>query len=719
MPTVYSQEPPLEDMELLYPIEDGGERGGTPAFTYPFEEMADLIEDSGQDRNTYNAPLPEPELVEVDLSEDSFEFEEPTIPFSIETEPSIYVEGLPINLNLILSEDELARVSGKILQLHLPEGFVPTDKNYENLMNPDGLLSVNLSDITGSVTMTRSERSSESVDEIVIYAKIIENDVPVYEQTLTVPTHGYRLNERTDIDSRINIQSGDERTANDLLFYSGQLRRQSIPGYSLSLHPIEVLAVDPISGTNVTQFNQPLQISLGYDEGEFTADEENNLQAFYYNELYRDWYPIETTTDPETNQVHFETNHLTVFDIKVANWQSYIPPITQSYEVSGFTGAMTYNYPLQTFAGPGGLKPDLTLRYNSQVIDQSIAYTQASWVGMGWTLEAGSITRDMHGTDDNPDDDTFFLSINGISQRLLPTSQENNVIQYRSQENPTEKIFWNTLGDIWEVRTGDGLIYTFGGTNAVAKLKEGLGCAEAGVKLDLTWQWGLSSVRDRFGNTITYLYEPEIKGLSDEENGNDVICYNHINLTLKNIHYSNFDIDFKLEPDNEKRMDYRSSWQHYQSKVLFTRQRLDHVDIKVNGAIVKSYLFKYAQDNETNNVIYPNFKWFHGNGKTSTLISIQEVQTSGVSPVEGYKPITFSYAVDHMHLDKIDNGYGGKINFTYDARYHADDINKDERTARWHFSERPCTHPKDDRRGWYGDGYTSVQCINDTERIAS
>ena len=54
--------------------------------------------------------------------------------------------------------------------------------------------------------------------------------------------------------------------------------------------------------------------------------------------LYKDWFPIETITDAASNQVHFQTNHLTVFDIKVADWQSYIPPITQSYEVSAFTG---------------------------------------------------------------------------------------------------------------------------------------------------------------------------------------------------------------------------------------------------------------------------------------------------------------------------------------------------------------------------------------------
>ena len=513
----------------------------------------------------------------------------------------------------------------------------------------------------------------------------------------------------------------DENVSNNLIFYSGSLRNQSIPNHSLSLNPIEILAVDPIAGTNIENFEQPLQISLGYSEGDFTEDEERNLQVFYYSDLYQDWFPIETTTDPDLNRVHFQTDHLTVFDIKAADWQSYIPPITQSYEVSAFTGALNYSYPLQTFAGPGGLKPDLTLSYNSQIIDQSIAYTQASWVGMGWSLETGYITRDMHGTEDTTNDDSFYLSYNGISQRLLPISQANGVIHYRSQENPTEKVTWNTSSNIWEVRSGDGLIYTFGGINAVAKLKQGSGCAEAVDDLNLTWEWGLTSVVDRFGNTVTYEYILEVKGVSDTDTDEDKYCYNHINLTPSRILYGSFEIKFVTTP----RYDFRSSWQHFQSKVLFTRSRLDHVDIMVNGSIVKSYLLRYAANTETSNVIYPNFIWFR-NFKTSTLISVQEVQTSGANPVEGYKPITFSYfdgedtsSEDYMHLLEVNNGYGGKLQFSYVPMYQADDVNKDVRSARWCFGSQDCpgNNPllttycvsSNPNRGWSGHR-TVVMC---------
>lgn len=661
----------------------------------------------------YDAALPPPELVEVFPNEEQPEPLPPELPYSFDLEPAIYIEGRPIILRLTLSRSQQSQAAGKELVIELPDGLLPAEEQYLSLLSLEGTLTIPLVNFSGSISLNEMKPLTELGSEIALSASIVESGTILHSKMISIPTQGYNLNSSPtppqSTSAPVLIQSDDEYVANNLLFYCGSLRSQSIPNHSLSLNPVEILAVDPLTATNIETFEQPLHVSLGYQDSDFTPEEERNLQAFYYSELHQDWFPIQTTTDPELNLVHFQTNHLTVFDVKVSDWQSYIPPITQSYEVSAFTGAMNYSYPLKTFAGPGGLKPELTLSYNSQIIDQSIAYSQASWVGMGWTLETGSITRDMHGTDDTTDDDTFFLSYNGISQRLLPISQANDVIQFRSQENPTEKVTWNTSSNIWKVRSGDGLIYTFGGTNAVAKLKQGSGCALTNGDLNQTWQWGLTSVRDRFGNTITYEYQPEVKGLSDTNTDEDVYCYNHINLTPSKILYGNFEILFVTAP----RYDFRSSWQHYEHKVLFTRKRLDHVDIKVNGSIVKSYLFKYATNAETSNVIYPNFIWFNG-AKTSTLVSVQEVQTSGANPVEGYKPITFSYAVDHMHLDEINNGYGGKLQFQYAPKYHVDDDNKDIRTARWEFWERPCQgqYPEHDRRGWEGDGYTLVQCIN-------
>ena len=712
--------PPSQSREETLPESIPGD---SPAYTYPIEGLElptvphpdDILEPSEIENDT---PLPLPEMVEVIPSEVPIEQQISDPPFSIDIEPAIYIEGKPIILSLALSESEQALISGKELTLELPNGLIPLDEHLLSQLSPEGTLTVSLESFPGSIALNETLPIAEIGFELSFTVSILNNGERIFTKSISIPTQGFPLSNaptRQTTGITVQILSQDENIANNLLFYAGSLRSQSIPGYSLSLNPIEILAVDPVTGLNVKAFEQPLQLSLGYADGEYTPEEEENLQAFYYNELYKDWFPIETTTDPNANQVHFQTVHLTVFDIKVADWQSYIPPITQSYEVSGFTGSMSYSYPIQTFAGPGGLKPDLVLSYNSQSIDQSIAYTQASWVGMGWTLETGSITRDMHGTDSTTDDDTFFLSYNGISRRLLPISETGDVITYRSQENPTEKVSFDTSSNLWEVRSGDGLIYTFGGLNATAKFKQGAGCALTENDLNLTWQWGLSSVQDRFGNTIIYQYTPQIKGVSDTDDPNvDVYCHNHISLTPDSIHYGNFEIRFITAP----RYDYRSSWQHKDSRVLFSRTRLDYVDLFVNGVIVKSYLLRYASDSETDNVIYPNFKW-QSNYLTSTLISVQEVQSSTTSPVEGYKPITFSYDVDHMHLDEINNGYGGKVQFTYSPKYQADDINKDLRSARWCFGSDGCpannqqltTYCVSDNpnRGW-GGHQTLVTC---------
>ncbi|NLW73160.1 MAG: hypothetical protein GXY37_09800, partial [Chloroflexi bacterium] len=707
-PTKVSSQSVPEDPNLAYPIENEpsdesasseGVPEDSPIYTYPIEGLEPPtapLPDDGAEPNPFegDAPLPPPEMVEIMPSEEPVEQPIAEPPFSIEVEPAIYVEGKPIFLTLTLSESEQALMAGKALRLELPSGLMPLDEQLSSNMRSDGSLTVALEDLSGSIALNQTLSRAEIGSELFLTAVVLDHEERIFTRSISIPTEGFFLSDPPAVQTAsipIQILSQDETTANNLLFHAGSLRSQSMPGYSLSLNPVEILAVDPATGRNVTTFEQPLQISLGYAEEDYTPEEEANLQAFYYHELYNDWFPIETTTDPDANRVHFQSDHLTVFDIKVADWQSYIPPITQSYEVSAFTGAMTYSYPLKTFTGPGGLKPELTLSYNSQIIDQSVAYTQASWVGMGWTLETGSITRDMHGTDSTADD-TFFLSYNGISKRLLPISQADGVIHYRSQENPTEKVTWNTTSNIWEVRSGDGLIYIFGGYNSVAKLKQGSGCAEAVDELNLTWEWGLTSIVDRFGNTITYEYIPEKKGISDTDTDEDKYCHNHIHLTPSRVFYGNFEIEFVTAQRN----DFRSSWQHFQSKVLFTRSRLDHVDVKVNGSIVKSYLLRYAPDTETANVVYPNFAWFSGS-KTSTLISVQEVKTSGVNPVEGYKPITFSYfdgedtgSEDYMHLLEVNNGYGGKVQFTYAPRYHADDINHDVRTVRWCFGINSC-----------------------------
>src|SRR5690606_11966122 len=78
-------------------------------------------------------------------------------------------------------------------------------------------------------------------------------------------------------------------------------------------------------------------------------------------------------------------------------------PEVQSFEPVGttemvdlFTGNFTYNIPLFELPGPDGGYP-FNLAYHSGIgMDQ-----EASWVGLGWNLNPGTINRSMRGLPDD------------------------------------------------------------------------------------------------------------------------------------------------------------------------------------------------------------------------------------------------------------------------------------------------------------------------------
>jgi len=70
--------------------------------------------------------------------------------------------------------------------------------------------------------------------------------------------------------------------------------------------------------------------------------------------------------------------------------------IETSDMVDLFTGDFHYNIPLLSVPGPGGEYP-IVLNYNAGPTMEQ----EASWVGLGWSLNVGSINRDMRGIPDD------------------------------------------------------------------------------------------------------------------------------------------------------------------------------------------------------------------------------------------------------------------------------------------------------------------------------
>jgi len=80
---------------------------------------------------------------------------------------------------------------------------------------------------------------------------------------------------------------------------------------------------------------------------------------------------------------------------ETGNYEQPWQPTVQDFQVDLFTGAATVRIPIDAPAGRGGLTPGLALSYNSGVVDalHGDVNPQASWAGLGWSLDVGYIAR--------------------------------------------------------------------------------------------------------------------------------------------------------------------------------------------------------------------------------------------------------------------------------------------------------------------------------------
>lgn len=75
---------------------------------------------------------------------------------------------------------------------------------------------------------------------------------------------------------------------------------------------------------------------------------------------------------------------------------SSFEPVTTTNMVNPLTGQFTYNLPVINIPGPNGSGYAMSLSYHSGVSPEE----EASWVGYGWTLNPGAITRTKRGLPD-------------------------------------------------------------------------------------------------------------------------------------------------------------------------------------------------------------------------------------------------------------------------------------------------------------------------------
>jgi RHS repeat-associated protein len=463
--------------------------------------------------------------------------------------------------------------------------------------------------------------------------------------------------------------------------------------YGLSGRPFEIKARSAAdNGRQISEFLDEVRIEVDYSYLNLDESLAADLALYWYNEEIDEWEALPSWVDSETQTLHASTNHFTIFDVNIHNWQASRLPTLDNFQAAGFTGAATFSLPIEVPPGPGGLQPSLNLSYNSQVIDQSLSFSQASWAGMGWSLDTGMIERNTKGTTGDTRDDTFFLTLNGVSSMIVRDSNgyhlaDENFWKIQKQSSPDRWIVWDKIGNIYYFE------YTARAAHFIPR-KNKDPYYYCGMLDYLSYQWHLTRVRNVHGKELTFTYTKETKTFKYDkwdnnrqacrttgESPTDTAVYPH---TIVYPH-GRYRVRFELQD----RADYKSSLANPGVHESFMRKRLSNIyveqDSNGNGAfdtVIRRYALTYAANNSAN-LIWPGVSWTAG-GKTSTLVQVREYGLGG----QALPPHTFTYG-DNMHLTRAENGYGGAVEFDYqpwvsnkhaprgntliDMTYHGDD----------------------------------------------
>lgn len=132
--------------------------------------------------------------------------------------------------------------------------------------------------------------------------------------------------------------------------------------------------------------------------------------------------------------------------------------------VNPFTGDFHYSIPLMTVPGPNGSYP-ITLDYSSSGISME---TDASWVGLGWNLNAGSISRNMKGLPDDFNGDAVSKQYNIKEIKHVAVDASVSITDFSADEIFGLDVSYTGLSPNGSLQiynnsyTGKGFMFGFG-----------------------------------------------------------------------------------------------------------------------------------------------------------------------------------------------------------------------------------------------------------------
>ncbi|GAA1250398.1 RHS repeat-associated core domain-containing protein [Janibacter melonis] len=269
---------------------------------------------------------------------------------------------------------------------------------------------------------------------------------------------------------------------------------------------------------------------------------------------------VEVALTRQVTQVAFSTASASAEGAPAAGDFSASPMSpASSWAAGGQSGAFTWSYPVRMPPAAGGLVPDVNLSYSSASVDGRTLATnnQASWVGDGFDLNVGAITRDyracvddMSGSNNNSEKtgdlcwagQNASISFGGRSGRLVNVtdSSGNATNKWKLREDDgsvLDRMTDSGGSEYWRLTDTEGTQYYFGletgdgaGTSSalsvpVAGNHPGEPCyatSFASSLCDQIRQWNLSYVVDRDGNATRYVWAKETNRYGQNDDSKSV-----------------------------------------------------------------------------------------------------------------------------------------------------------------------------------------------------
>jgi RHS repeat-associated protein len=307
------------------------------------------------------------------------------------------------------------------------------------------------------------------------------------------------------------------------------------------------------TGQPITQFSQPLTITVSFDPTGLTATQLQRVEIDYFQPSVFAWAQLPSTVDLTSNTVSAQTTHFTdysvIVDQSVTDGSDSIWP--QSANVNNFgadpyTGSAAFNYTFDLPPGTGGLTPHLGITGSSEgawlerrtdyesVSNGGPGLQTAGLVGIGFQLdlpyiESHNVTIPGQATPQT----VWDLYFNGSSYKLIPGSTTSGLTEFRTESdqglrlqeggasNPSNPGSLPGPSTYWYLWTKDGTKYIFGmGLDPGVTPSHILGSFPNSPKLDyMTFQnpgqygvgndftWYLSQIVDTSGNSVVIGYD--------------------------------------------------------------------------------------------------------------------------------------------------------------------------------------------------------------------